>query len=125
MYPAWSPGSEYVAFQSDKEGSPDIWLVDSEGENPRPFVVHPAEEVWSAWSRDGRWFYFTSNRSNVFEVWVRPVGDGEARQVTFHIDPAFGLPESGLFTKFAVSDSELIVPLESRRGDVYIMERGR
>ena len=66
-------------FQSGKEGSADIWVVGSEGEDPRPFVVHPAEEVWSAWSRDGKWFYFTSNRSNVFEVWVRPAGDGEAR----------------------------------------------
>ncbi len=35
------------------------------------------------------------------------------------------MPESALFTKFAVTPTHLIVPLESRRGDIYILENIR
>ena len=34
-----------------------------------------------------------------------------------------GMPEKELFTKIAVSPSLLILPVESRRGDIWILER--
>jgi hypothetical protein len=55
-------------------------------------------------------------------VWAKQTDEGEARQVTAYDSPAFGLPETDLFTKFAVSSSALIIPLETRNGDVYILE---
>jgi hypothetical protein len=111
-----------MAFQSDREGNPDIWFANADGTDPTPYVVHPAEEVWSAWSPSGQWFYFTSNRSNVFNVWVKPTGEGQARQVTSYNSPAFGLPENNLFTKFAVSNTVLVIPIETRKGDIFILE---
>jgi len=122
MYPIWSPDSRYIYFQTDKGGNADIWVMDSDGGNPHQYVSHPAEEDWSAWSPNGRWFYFTSNRSGVFNVWVKPKKSDEVRQFTTYEGLAFGLPESGLFTKFAVSHSQLVVPLETRKGDIYILE---
>jgi Tol biopolymer transport system component len=35
-----------------------------------------------SWSRDGRWIYFTSDRSGHYEVWKMPRDGGEAVQVT-------------------------------------------
>ena len=35
---------------------------------------------------------------------------------------ALHLPETALYTRLAVTNDELIVPLENRRGDVYILE---
>ena len=122
MYPCWSPDGRLLAFRTDQEGNADIWVVDAAGENPRPLVVGPAEEGWSSWSPDGRWFYFTSNRTGSFNVWAIPAGGGEAHRVTPFGGLSSGMPESALFTKFAVTPTHLIVPLESRRGDIYILE---
>jgi Tol biopolymer transport system component len=33
-------------------------------------------------SRDGRWLYFTSNRTGTFELWKMPSTGGEPRQLT-------------------------------------------
>ncbi|MCK5572886.1 MAG: PD40 domain-containing protein, partial [Bacteroidetes bacterium] len=121
MYPAWSPDGEMISFTSDRERTGDIWVMGSDGENPRPFVVHSAEEGWSAWAPDGRWIYFTSNRTGAFNVWKKSIDGGEPERVTDFEGLSFGLPEEALYTKFAVSSSFLVVPLEARRGNIYIL----
>jgi Tol biopolymer transport system component/predicted Ser/Thr protein kinase len=122
LYPCWSPDGRSIAFQTDKEGNPDIWMMDFDGGNPRPFVEGPAEEGWSAWSPDGNRFYFVSNRTGTFNVWVKPAGGGEEVPVTNFKPLSFGLPNSTIFTKFAVSDSRLIIPMETISGEIYILE---
>lgn len=118
----WSPDGDQVAFVSDSLGHPDIWLVDSDGRNPHSRVVGPSEEAWPTWSPDGRWIYSTSDRTGAFNVWVMPAKGGGKRQVTHYQDFDFGLPEQALFTKFAVSSTRLILPLEERKGEIYILE---
>lgn len=122
MYPAWSPDGQHIAFTTDKEGNADIWIMEADGSNPMAYVKHPAEEGWSAWSTDGRQFYFTSNRNGAFNVWMMDTVDGEPRQLTDFRGLSHGLPEVALFTKFAVSSSSLILPMEDRTGDIYILE---
>jgi len=122
LYPNWSPDGNYLAFRTDKDGNADIWIMDANGDNAHPYVSHPAEEGWSAWSPDGLWFYFTSNRSGVFNLWVMPSGSGEGRRVTDYQGFSSGLPELARNTKFAVSSTRLIFPLESREGNIYILE---
>jgi Tol biopolymer transport system component len=122
LYPSWSPDGRQIAFKTDKEGNADIWIMDADGGNPRPYIVHPAEEGWSSWSPDSRWFYFISNRSGVFNVWVKSTRTSEVRQVTDYSGQSLGLPDSALFTKFAVTPSHIIFPLESRKGNLFILE---
>jgi len=123
QYPSWSSDAQHIAFRTDREGNGDIWIMDVNGGNQKPFVTGPAEEGWSAWSLDGRWFYFVSNRSGgVFNVWRMPASGGEAQQVTTFKGVSSGLPDFVLFTKFALSSSHIVVPLETRKGNIYILE---
>ena len=121
LYPCWSPDGRKVAFQSDRNGNADIWLLDLESGNAEPLVIDPAEETWSAWTPDGRWFFFASNRDGHFNIWRIPAQGGEAEAVTDFKDMAFGLPESGLYAKFALSNDRLVLPLEERKGDVFLL----
>ncbi|MGB2906357.1 MAG: protein kinase [Candidatus Aminicenantaceae bacterium] len=125
MYPSWSPDSSTIAFWTDRDGNGDIWIMNADGSNPRPYVSHLAVEGWSAWSPDSRRFYFTSNRSGAFNVWMRATGEDEVLPVTIFPGQPVGLPESELFTKFAVTDSFLVVPLQTRTGNIYILENLR
>jgi Tol biopolymer transport system component len=122
VYPAWSPDSTQLAFLSNRDGNPDLWVLDMRTNEPRPFVQHPAEEGPGAWSPDGRWFYFSSNRSGEFNIWKMPAAGGEPQQVTTFEGSVVNLPETALFTKFAVTATRLIVPLETREGGVYVLE---
>ena len=122
VYPAWSPDSTQLAFLSNRDGNPDLWVLDMRTNEPRPYVQHPAEEGPGAWSPDGRWFYFSSNRSGEFNIWKMPAAGAEPQQVTTFEGSGVNLPETALFTKFAVTATRLIVPLETREGGVYVLE---
>ena len=119
--PAWSPDGRYVAYRRSGE-SPDIWLLEVSSWTDMPFEENPADEFWTVWS--GAFLYFTSNRGGVFNVWMRPIdGHAEASQVTFYRRGApTGLPLANLYTKFAIAGNRLVVPLETRRGEVYVLE---
>jgi TolB protein len=125
MYPSWSPDSSTIAFWTDRGGNGDIWIMNADGSNPRPFVSHTAVEGWSAWSPDSRRFYFTSNRSGAFNVWMRTTGEDESVQVTEFPGQPVGLSGSELFTKFVVTGTFLVVPMETRTGNIYILENLR
>jgi Tol biopolymer transport system component len=122
IYPAWSPDGDRIAFRSDRDGNADIWVMDSDGGAPRLLVSHPAEEGWVAWSPDGRWIYFSSNRSGRFDLWVMPTSGGEPRQVTSYGSALMGLPDQANYTRFAVSDTQLVIPLETRSSDIHLVD---
>jgi serine/threonine protein kinase/sugar lactone lactonase YvrE len=122
-YLSWSPDGRKITFRTDREGNGDIWIMDADGDNLKPFVTHPADEGWSAWSPDGRWFYFISNRdSGFYNVWIKSDNGDSEQQVTTYKGTSPGLPDFVLFTKFVVSSSHLIVPLETRKGNIYILD---
>jgi Tol biopolymer transport system component len=71
-----------IAFYACPQGKPDIFVIRSEGGKPRRLTEDPAEDTAPNWSRDGRWIYFGSNRSDSTQVWKISADGGEAWQVT-------------------------------------------
>ena len=86
--PRWSPDGRWIAFDSMTEaGDFDVLLIDAAGGPPRRLASTPYYESLPSWSRDGRFVYFSSNRSGRFEVWRVPAerrrggaGDGRRRR---------------------------------------------
>src|SRR4029453_14307319 len=72
-----------IAFDAQsKEGKWNIKVVDSGGGPPRQLTDGPFSSPVPSWSHDGKWIYFTSDRSGRFEIWrVSPEG-GAAEQFT-------------------------------------------
>ena len=42
----------------------------------------PAADVRPSWSRDGKFIYFSSNRTGRHQIWKVPAGGGEPKQIT-------------------------------------------
>ena len=82
--PRWSPNGQQIAFDVHGEDNGDIYVISAEGGLPHPVVADDSEDVLPAWSADGRWIYFVSNRTGGSELWKVPAVGGEALQVTRH-----------------------------------------
>ena len=121
LYPAWSPDGKFLSFTTDRRGSGDIWVMRADGSDQRPLVEDPAEEAWSLWSPNGESILFCSDRGGSFNLWRLVRRTGEILPVTTFDGLSFGLPEEALYTKFTVAGGSLVVPLEGRRGNIYVL----
>ena len=103
--PRISPDSQRVAFvattidERKHEYRSSIWMVPSAGGEAKRFTAGPARTHSPAWSPDGRWLAFVSEREGETsgkdekeqkkhgkgkpQVWLIPTDGGEARQLTF------------------------------------------
>jgi Tol biopolymer transport system component len=72
-----------IAFDSRVQGQAEVFIIGAQGGQLRRLTEDPANDTQPAWSNDGLWLYFDSNRSGTSQVWKIPVsGEGRAEQVT-------------------------------------------
>jgi Tol biopolymer transport system component len=81
-YPSPSPDGTRIAFQSDRAGSQDIWLVDVDGNGLRRLTTHPTLDETPVWSPDGRSIVFASARAGERDVFEVPADGGTPRSLT-------------------------------------------
>src|SRR5207244_3216119 len=66
--PSWSPDGQFIAFDSNLEGQPEIYVIPASGGKPRLLTFNPANDMIPSFSRDGQWIYFTSNRTGDYQI---------------------------------------------------------
>jgi sugar lactone lactonase YvrE len=59
-----------------------VYTIGADGGPVRRFPNDNADEGVANWSGDGKWLYFASDRSGVWQVWKMPVAGGSAVQIT-------------------------------------------
>lgn len=62
--PLYSPDGTRLAFQSDKHGGNDIFVLDLKTGAITRVTYSDGNDQLDAWSRDGQWLYFDSARDN-------------------------------------------------------------
>jgi serine/threonine protein kinase len=81
--PRWSPDGRRIAFDSHGADSQwDVWTIDADGGSPRRVTSSPADDNGPTWSHDGRFLYFSSNRTRTQAVWRVPAAGGREEQLT-------------------------------------------
>ena len=68
----------------DYNGSADIYLIDSTGENFQKLASDDAPKFALTWSPDGRFFAYRSNVVGSHDIYVMDVRKKESRQLTNH-----------------------------------------
>jgi TolB protein len=59
-YPSWSPDGRWVAFNSDRDGTHNLYLIRVDGKTLRQLTHEKpgVEAGMQSWTADGRWIYF-------------------------------------------------------------------
>jgi Tol biopolymer transport system component/serine/threonine protein kinase len=101
--PALSPDGTLVAYSSNQEGDPDIWLTGFRGGSSVHLAASPANDEKPAWFPDGSAIAFASNRGGRWNVWKVPALGGEATPLVEDArDPA--ISRDGTHIAFERSD---------------------
>lgn len=88
---AWSPDGKRIAFGSSRLASADranedeesdIYVMDSDGSNVRRLTFTPDHDGHPAWSSDGRWIAFSSQRDGRYGIFVMRANGSDLRRVT-------------------------------------------
>jgi len=84
-HPDWSPVSEEIVYQSPKNGSYDLYVVNPDGSGLRQLTSDPAIEGLPAWSPDGKWVAYLSDAGGNWGIWVVSA-DGTEKHKLFDFD---------------------------------------
>lgn len=60
--PVWSPNSSKLAYVSYENGSPDIFIINSNGAGNKRLTDTPLRDENPCWTKDGNYIFFSSNR---------------------------------------------------------------
>lgn len=81
IQPQWSPHGDRIAFWSVPLYQRDIWTVSSKGGEPVQ-VTNDIDVDWSpAWSRDGKYLYFSSDRGGSMNLWRTAIDEHSGKTV--------------------------------------------
>ncbi|TKJ28459.1 MAG: hypothetical protein CEE40_11535 [Chloroflexi bacterium B3_Chlor] len=75
-------GARFMAYQTDRDGNWEIYLLDLISWQEYNLTQHPAEDRNPAWSPDGTRIAFESNRDGNWEIYLLEMGSGEVTRVT-------------------------------------------
>jgi TolB protein len=76
--PSYSPDGGTIAFESDRGGSQQIYLMQAGGGEPNRISFGKGRYSTPVWSPDGKWIAFTKSAGGKFSIGVmKPDGSGE------------------------------------------------
>jgi TolB protein len=106
--PSYSPDGGQLAFESDRGGSQQIYVMPASGGEATRISFGKGRYSTPVWSPDGKWIAFTKNAGGKFAIGVmKPDGSGE-RVLTegFHNEGPTWAPNSRVIMFFRESGGE-------------------
>ena len=80
--PSWSPDGRHIVFNSYRDGNNEIYVMGSDGSNPRRLTHNEADDRLPSWSPDGTKIAFMSWRDGNAEIYVMDSDGTNPRRLT-------------------------------------------
>ena len=73
---AWSPDGSKIAFDSDRDGNFEVYVMNADGTAVQRLTRDPAGDEALSWSPDGSTIAFMTHRDGQWEVYTMSAADG-------------------------------------------------
>ena len=128
--PSFSPdGRKLVITLGGVDGNPDIHVLDINSRQTTRLTTHRAIDTEGSWSPDGRYIYFTSDRSGGPQIYRIPAEGGTPERVTFEgsYNARPRLSPDGKKLAMVTNDQGnfRIAVMDLERGHLLVLSRGR
>ena len=81
-FPAWSPDGTQIAFESNRDGDYEIYVMAADGSQPTRLTRNSARDRSPAWSPDGTQIAFESDRDGNGEIYVMAADGSQPTRLT-------------------------------------------
>lgn len=86
--PQYSPSGKLISFISTRSGSPQIWICNRDGSNPRQLTRFEHADIENpAWSHDDRHLAFSAAPGSRTSIYVADVESGEIERLSVSAGP--------------------------------------
>ncbi len=92
-HPSWSPDGKQIAFETNRDGNWEIYLMNVDGSGLVNISNHESRDQWPSWSPDGSRIAFQSYRDGNWEIYVMNADGTEQQRLTHNevkdVEPAW------------------------------------
>ena len=81
LLPVWSPDGRYIAFVTDRDIDHEIYIMESDGDNPINLTNNHADDTAPVWSPDGTQIAFLSNRDGERGLYIMDADGDNVRRI--------------------------------------------
>ncbi len=83
-HPAWSPDGSRIAYQSERNGNTDVYVMQANGASQTRLTDNPSFDGMPAWTSDGKYLAFTSWRDGQADIYTMTDSGKEQYSLTSH-----------------------------------------
>jgi hypothetical protein len=114
-YPAWSPDGKRIAFDSNRTGNVEIYVMRVDGSSETRLTDNQTNDFRPRWSADGRNLFFTSDREGGNRIFMMEADGSNENQLAYF--------QSDDYRPNWSPDGQKIVFTSNRDGnpDIYVM----
>lgn len=70
----WSPDGARIAFQSERDGDLDIYIINQDGSSERNLTNNDRDDKWPVWSPDADAIAFSSDTGGIDNIYIIQLG---------------------------------------------------
>lgn len=79
---AWYPDGHSIAYMSNRNGDPDIYVMDVRTNTHRRLTFDDGRDWWPSWSPNGKWIAFASNRAGEIDLYRMDANGENVKRLT-------------------------------------------